>query len=105
VSLRAADALPAAWQSPFRQANYVKREIASGKTPEDAANIAMALMEVYRNRPPVRRLAAPQQDALQRDIDKAFEAVMQHRDAMEITVTTPMSEAMGKIDAIIFGGA
>jgi hypothetical protein len=33
VSLRAADALPAAWQSPFQQANYVKREIASGKTP------------------------------------------------------------------------
>ena len=33
VSLRAADALPAAWQSPFRQANFVNLEIASGKTP------------------------------------------------------------------------
>jgi len=33
VSLRAADALPAAWQSPFRLADYIKLEIASGKTP------------------------------------------------------------------------
>jgi hypothetical protein len=31
--MRAANALPAGWQSLFWQANYVKREIASGKMP------------------------------------------------------------------------
>lgn len=74
-----------------------------GKTPEDAANNAIALIEVYRNRPAVRRLGLEQRQALEREIDEAFQKVKKHREELDSIATMPMSKVMGKIDAMIFG--
>ena len=74
-----------------------------GKTPEEAANNAIALLEVFRNRPAVRRMGLEQRQALEREIDEAFQKVRKNREELDSMACMPVSEAMGKIDAMIFG--
>jgi hypothetical protein len=68
-----------------------------GKSPEEAANNAMALIEVYRSRPLVQRMTPTERDALEQEIREAFDKLLQCKDEMGITISTPCREAMERI--------
>lgn len=64
--------------------------------PADAAlNNAIALMKIYRNQPGFGK-------EITEEINAAFGKVMQRRDALGLTLTTPYLEALEKIDSILF---
>ncbi len=69
-----------------------------GKTPEEIADNAIALIEVYRSRP-----ICQQMPGLQDEIEKAFASVMEKKDALGITDETPMAEAVKKIRELFLG--
>jgi len=76
-----------------------------GKPPEEAANNAIALLEVYRSRPLVQRMTEAERAALEQEIRDSFAKVMQHREALGITVSTPYAEAVEKIASVLYPGA
>jgi len=76
-----------------------------GKPPEEAANNAIALLEVYRNRPMLQRMTEAERAALEQEIRDSFAKVMQHREALGITVSTPYAEAVEKIATLLYPGA
>lgn len=67
-----------------------------GKTPAEAGDNAIALIVMYRNRPLYKA-----EQGIVEEISLAFEKIMQQRDSMGLTATTPYKDAIVKINALL----